>query len=111
VGSLATPPLGADTITTALGLLGPDGLRWQGGNGHKNAAYTPPEAVGGGRYCVMGALIAAAPDFGSYETAWQAVKDVVGGNVARWNNSPYTDFAVVQLTLRRAANNLREAAL
>ena len=97
---------GADTITTALNLLGANGERWTQGH-----ATVPDRARGGVDYCTIGALIAAAPDQAAYSTAAQAVKEAVGGNVSRWNDNGYTDFANVRVILRRAANNLREAAL
>ena len=100
---------GAEVIQTALGLLS-GGTRWTGGTGEKGAAFTPDQSRGGYDYCVIGALIAAAPSYDAYEAAYHAVKETVGGNVARWNNRDTTSFADVQLTLRRSANNLLEAA-
>jgi len=101
---------GAQTIQTALDLLGAGGDRWTGGTDEKGRAFTPDPTRGGFDYCVIGALIAAAPDYASYEAAYHAVKETVGGNIARWNNRSETTFQDVSVTLRRAANNLREAA-
>lgn len=101
---------GAATIQTALDLLGAGGDRWTGGTGGKGAAFTPDLSRGGFDYCVIGALIAAAPDYPAYRTAYEAVKGTVGGNIARWNNESGTTFQDVSVTLRRAANDLREAA-
>ena len=101
---------GAATVQTALGLLGAGGDRWTGGTGDKGKAFTPDPTRGGFDYCVVGALIAAAPSYSAYEAAYHAVKEAVGGNIARWNNRSETTFPDVSLTLRRAANNLLEAA-
>jgi hypothetical protein len=97
---------GAATISTALQLLGPNGDRWI-----RDSAAALDLQRGEYDYCIVGALIAAATTFEAYETAYQAVKAAVGGNVARYNNQVYGDFPPVQATLTRAANNLREAAL
>jgi hypothetical protein len=96
---------GAATIQTAINLLGAGGDRWIRGR-----AEQLDGARGGYDYCVVGALIAAASTYADYETAFNAVRDVVGSNVARWNNSLEVTWPDVQLTLRRAANNLREGA-
>jgi hypothetical protein len=100
---------GAQAIQTALDLLGPNGDRWEGGNGHKNAAFTTDPSRGGFDYCLIGALIAGSTTHDVYYTAYSAVKQVIGGSVARYNNRNTTTFPDVQLVLRRAANNLRES--
>lgn len=92
---MATATDTADTIETALGLLGAGGDRWIQGRAAQLDA-----SRGGFDYCVIGALIAAAPTYGDYRAAYEAVKGTVGGNVARWNNE--TTFADVQVTLREA---------
>ena len=94
---------GAQTIATALNLLGPDGSRWIRGE----ASQVDPTR-GGYDYCVVGALIAAAPSYEAYESAYNAVKTSVGGNIARWNNRAATDFADVQHTMREAQLSLLE---
>lgn len=94
---------GAEAVQGALDLLGTGGDRWI-----RDHAFEPDPFRGGFDYCVIGALIAAASTKEVYETAYQAVKEAVGGNIARWNNRDTTTFVDVQLTLRRAANNLRE---
>jgi len=99
---------GAATVQTALGLLS-SGARWTGGTGERGKAFTVDQSRGGFDYCVVGALIAAAPSYPAYEAAYHAVKDTVGGNIARWNNRSETTFPDVELTLRRAANNLLAA--
>lgn len=100
---------GAATIQTALDLLGAGGARWEGGAGVQEHAFTPDPSRGGYDYCAIGALIAAAPDYGAYRTAYEAVKSAVGGNIARWNNRSETTFQDVSVTLRSARLSLLEA--
>jgi hypothetical protein len=100
---------GAATVQTALDLLGAGGQRWTGGTGTEGRAFTPDVSRGGYDYCVVGALIAAAPDYPAYRTAYEAVKSAVGGNIARWNNRDTTTFADVSVTLRQARLSLLEA--
>lgn len=100
---------GAEAIQNAIGLLGAGGDRWTGGTGGQGRAFTPDPTRGGFDYCVIGALIAGSGPYEVYETAYEAVKQAVGGNIARWNNRDTTTFPDVALTLRRAANNLLSA--
>lgn len=96
-------------MQTALDLLGAGGARWTGGTGLEGRAFTPDASRGGYDYCVVGALIAAAPSYDAYRSAYEAVKGQIGGNIARWNNRDTTSFADVSVTLRSARLSLLEA--
>jgi len=100
---------GAQTVQTALDLLGAGGQRWTGGTGQEGAAFTVDTTRGGYDYCAIGALIAAAPNYDAYRAAYEAVKSAVGGNIARWNNRSETTFQDVSNTLRSARLSLLEA--
>ena len=96
-------PAAAETVQLALDLLGPNGEHWIQGSLRD----------GLGDYCVVGALIEAAPDYEAYAAARDALKDTLStfrlsgsGNIDRWNNRaswPQVQTALTQTAARLAA--------
>jgi len=95
-------PGAAENVQLALELLGPNGEHWIQGQLRD----------GLGDFCVVGALIAAAPDYDTYARARDALKDTLqtrrltgSGNIDRWNNrSSWPDVqSVLTQTVQRLA--------